>query len=165
MTYKQSINFILGLILNQSQESQKSWNAAIELQNRFYEKSQQYFSFYLCEFFGVDFLYQIIKGNPCLHRFPETMSRYIVQTAATLNRYYQGDPRKLWENNPSNINIELQKLHGIGKHKAIQGKLILFRILNLPFENKDIDYMNINCSAMLDNLERDIKIILQKNSI
>ncbi|MGJ5199645.1 hypothetical protein [Bradyrhizobium sp. HKCCYLRH1030] len=114
--------FLLGLVFNQGQNAERSWQAPRELFERLGTSSVTSIS-------KLDeaALASTIAASPALHRFPRTMARYVLGTTRLLCTRYRGDARKIWQ--PSvglkDLLDRLSDFPGIGSHKAEVGVFFL----------------------------------------
>lgn len=156
---QESINFIIGLIFNQSYDSDIAWKAPILLRKRLNTLSIDLID---VEKNGLESLKNTICKYPCLHRFPTKIASYTYNSISIINSIYNGDPRKIWSSkNHKQIMENFKKLDGIGEHKAIQGLLILnYLDDSIKVPKKYYDYIEKRCPSFLKNIQIDINYII-----
>lgn len=155
---QESINFIIGLIFNQSYDSDMAWKAPMLLKDRLDPLNINLMDI---ERYGLNKLINAMCNPTCLHRFPTKIANYIYNSISIINSIYDGDPRRIWENkNYKSIIENLRKLDGIGEHKAIQGLIILNQLdKSIKVPQKYYNHMEEKCSSFLKNIEIDIGYI------
>ena len=159
ISYQTSINFIIGLIFNQSYDSERAWNAPNHIRDRLNTKE---IDLYDIQDMGLTNLQQLIAKKPSLHRFHRTISEYLYYSIASILHEFNGDPRNIWQvKDYKTIKKNLMTLHGIGEHKAKQGLIILSRLdTNIVIPDSYYNYILETCSNVLYNLENNIAQII-----
>lgn len=150
-----SIYLMISMIFNQSCKSSVAFKVPRELLNRLKMESYD-----LCqiEVMGFNVLNNAILLKPCLHRFPENMSKYLFNSIHIINKKFNSDPRNIWRNKKEQEIIKnLKMLSGIGNHKAIQCLIYLQILGEIEEISKNyIEYMQLNCSNFFNNINNDL---------
>lgn len=107
--------FLFGVVFNQAQRAEKSWEAPYLLA----ERLKTIDPFQLKEL-PLSLVADTIAEPPSIHRYAKTMAKYLVGTCHVLADQYEGDARNIWT--PSIVCAELVNrfvtFPGIGNHKA-----------------------------------------------
>lgn len=153
--------FLLGLVFNQGQSAERSWQAPRLLFKRL-RTSRMIAISRLDE----PFLASVIAVRPALHRFPRVMARYVLGTTRLICSRYGGDARNIW--NPSvglkELLSRLSDVPGIGRHKAEVGVFFLTMEHHVPVldDGTRID-LKMSCPRLLQTfypLEDNVELPL-----
>lgn len=156
-----SVNFIVGLIFNQSYDSEKAWKTPRELKARL---NLEKLDLKELERIGYQAIYEAVSQKPCLHRFPSVMAKNLYSSIQTINSEFMSNPRNIWSDaDEEQILKNLKRLKGIGDHKAVQGLLLLSRLGETPqVSDKYMEYMKNACEKFHENADRDVSYILNQ---
>jgi endonuclease III len=141
-------SFLLGVVFNQAQKSEKSWKAPELLFKRLGTDDP----FELKEY-PVGLIENTIAQRPALHCFAPTMAKYIVSAFNQLTDRYGGDARNIWV--PpiplSELMSRLTHFLGIGTHKASVAVFLLTVELGIPVID---DGTKVDITSACPNLSR-----------
>lgn len=166
MSLQAAMNFIFGLIMNQGIRSESAWQIPKELKKRL--GIEQYDLSLILEM-GYEKLEECFMYKPCLHRYPSTMARNIFEATQLILDSFHGDPRTMWEGKAIPLIIDnLQKIPGIGPHKAKLGVVILNKIYPIEEWNeaaylKIHQYASTKCPNLLSKLDLDLQYIFESD--
>lgn len=121
--------FLFGLIFNQHQKAERSWEAPFTLKDRLGTLNPAQ----IVNLTGTT-LVTAVGEKPALHPFIQRMAKHLLEASVTLVDRYDGDARNVWQppQTTSMLLKRLQEFSGIGKHKAIVGVFLLGRELGVP---------------------------------
>jgi uncharacterized HhH-GPD family protein len=82
---------------------------------------------------------EAVQRAPMLHRFKETLPRWIVSAAQRLESCYGGDASRIWEPGSHVLEVteRLSAFDGIGRKKAVMAVEILTRHFGVPLEGRE----------------------------
>lgn len=115
--------FLLGLLFTQGIPAERAWSAPWHLLRRLGTLDPSYLSAH------PDEVRAAVQRPPMLHRFKETLPRWIVSAAALLVTEYGGDASRIWAPGSSVTDVvgRLTAFAGIGRKKAVMAAGILER--------------------------------------
>ncbi len=132
--------FVIGLISDQSVKAEIAWS----LPYRLLERLNTFDFDYIINELSVDYIENVIKEKPALHRYPHKMAIYIYEAMKKIIEEYSGDALNIWNNQSADVIIDrLEEFKGISHKKASLGTLLLIRDLGMDISNKsaiDIAY-------------------------
>jgi endonuclease III len=126
--------FLFALIAEQSVKTEVAWSLPYNLKERLGHFDIYKIADYCEEEFEVFF-----KTKPALHRYPGTISKYILSACKTLIEKYSGSAYNIWKH-PSTANeiiARLNEFKGISQKKATLGALLLIRDFMIEVEDKN----------------------------
>ena len=121
--------FLFGLIMNQAQQAERSWNAPYVLEERLGSRIPEQ----IIEM-GMENIFHAFSLKPVIHRFVRLMSTNIFNTSILLVEKYAGDARAIWSP-PTKIQTLIKRFcefPGIGVHKASVGIYLLTLECGVP---------------------------------
>ncbi len=115
--------FLFGVVFNQAQRAEKSWEAPYLLA----ERLKTIDPFQLKDF-PLWVLADTISQPPSIHRYAKIMAKYLIGTCHVLAEQYDGDARNIWTPTIScgELVDRFITFPGIGKHKASVAIFLLF---------------------------------------
>lgn len=140
--------FLLGVLFNQGQRAEKSWDAPYVIGERFG-------TFDPCSIAEIseECLAEILVRPPSVHRYARVMARYLLGTCVALTSQYGGDARKIWTPRMPTRQLvaRLTALPGIGSHKAAVAIFLLRTVCGVKVHD-DGGVMDISeaCPRLLE---------------
>lgn len=119
---------LLGLLFTQGIPAERAWSAPWHLRERLGRLDPEYLATH------SDEVRAAVQAPPMLHRFKETLPRWIVSAAQILCAEYGGDASRIWSSGSSVAEVvaRLSSIPGIGRKKAVMAAAILTRHLGVP---------------------------------
>lgn len=110
-----SCAFLLGVIFNQGQRSDKAWAAPLALRERLGTLDPTEIAR-----LAPWVIEEGLRRSPALHRFPTRMAAHVRAACRRLAECHEGDARKLWSppRSASDLLEIFECFEGIGPHKA-----------------------------------------------
>jgi uncharacterized HhH-GPD family protein len=107
--------FLFGVLFNQAQKAEKSWEAPYLLGERL--KTLDPLEI---KELPVWLVADTIAAPPSIHRYATSMAKFLVGTCHVLSEQYDGDARKIWTPavRSGKLIERLTAFPGIGNHKA-----------------------------------------------
>lgn len=120
--------FLIGLLFTQGVSAERAWAAPWHLAQRLGHLDLDRIAS------EPDALREALQRPPALHRFKETLPRWVVAAARTILDEYQGDAARLWPpgSRVDEVAARLRRFRGIGAKKAAMGAEMLVRSLGVP---------------------------------
>jgi uncharacterized HhH-GPD family protein len=80
-----------------------------------------------------------VQQSPMLHRFKNTLPRWVSSAARRILEEYEGDAARIWESGSSVADViaRLSAFDGIGRKKAVMAAEILRRHLGVPLSGRE----------------------------
>jgi endonuclease-3 len=115
--------FLLGVLFTQGIPAERAWSGPWLLRERLGTLDLGYLAAY------PDAVRAAFQSPPMLHRFKETLPRWISSAAGRLLREYCGDASRMWPDGSHVIEVteRLSCFDGIGRKKAVMAVEILTR--------------------------------------
>lgn len=115
--------FLLGMLFTQGIAAEKAWSGPYELRRRLGTLDLEFLASH------PDEVREAFQRPPMLHRFKETLPRWIVSAARKLLDEYGGDASGIWPEGASVVDVtkRLTEFAGIGRKKAVMGVQLLVR--------------------------------------
>lgn len=115
--------FLIGVLFTQGIPAERAWSGPYELQTRLGTLDLAY----LAE--NPASVREALQRPPMLHRFKETVPRWICSAARRLIAEYGGDAERVWERGAHVVEVteRLSAFDGIGRKKAVMAVEILTR--------------------------------------
>ena len=126
--------FLLGVLFTQGIPAERAWAGPYLLQQRLGTLDLTY----LAE--NPDAIRLAIQQPPMLHRFKETLPRWIAAAARRLLDDYAGDAACIWPPGTAVLEVteRLSAFEGIGRKKAVMAAEILARHFRVPLEGREV---------------------------
>ena len=115
--------FLIGVLFTQGVPAERAWAGPWELTRRLGTLDLRYLSGH------PDEVRAAVQQPPMLHRFKETIPRWICSAAGRLNRDYGGDAAAIWKPGSHVLDVteRLSAFDGIGRKKSVMAVEILTR--------------------------------------
>jgi len=125
--------FLVGVLFTQGIPAERAWQAPYLLCLRLGTLEPAYLSKH------ADEVRAAVQSKPMLHRFKETLPRWIVSAADRLETHYDGDAAAIWQSGSSVLDVieRLSAFDGIGRKKAVMATEILARHFRVPFTDRE----------------------------
>lgn len=125
--------FLFGMLFTQGIPAERAWRAPSLLRERVGSLAPAFLSA------NPDAVRSAVQAPPMLHRFKETLPRWIVSAAARLVDEYGGDASNVWPAGDHVVEVtrRLEAFDGIGHKKAVMGVEILTRHLGVPLAGRE----------------------------
>lgn len=120
--------FLLGVLFTQGIPAERAWSAPARLRDRLGTLDVPFLAG------NPELVREAVQTPPMLHRFKETLPRWIVATAARLIGQYDGDASRIWPAGAHVVEVteRLAEFDGIGRKKAVMATEILRRHFKVP---------------------------------
>ena len=115
--------FLIGVLFTQGIPAERAWAAPYLLQQRLGTIGLDYLSEHPVEVRAA------VQEPPMLHRFKETIPRWIVSAARRVQLEYDGDAARIWSDGSHVVEVteRLLAFDGVGRKKAVMTTEILVR--------------------------------------
>ncbi|MDZ4168969.1 MAG: hypothetical protein U1E26_04870 [Coriobacteriia bacterium] len=115
--------FLLGVLFTQGIPAERAWSAPAELRTRLGTLDMGFLAEHPAEVRAA------VQRAPMLHRFKETLPRWIVAAAQRVQCEYGGDTTRIWApgSHVREVTDRLSSFPGIGRKKAVMATEILMR--------------------------------------
>jgi uncharacterized HhH-GPD family protein len=125
--------FLLGLLFTQGIPAERAWAGPWLLAQRLGTLDPAFLAD------NPDKVRQAIQASPMLHRFKETLPRWVVSAATRLIEDYGGDASKIWPQGSSVVEVteRLSAFCGIGRKKAVMAAEILVRHFGVQLQGRE----------------------------
>ena len=126
--------FLFALIAEQSVKTEVAWSLPYNLKERL-----GHFDIYKIADYSEEEFEVFFKTKPALHRYPGTISKYILSACKILIEKYSGCANNIWKY-PSTANeiiARLNEFKGISQKKATLGVMLLIRDSIIEVEDKN----------------------------
>lgn len=155
MNNMQSLYLLWATILNQSQSAEQVLSNTVELFNRLGLKEGFDESYKKLNYKKIE---EAMIRKPCLHRFPKNMSINLAGSIYLIDKYYDGNPSKLFEKyeDTQEFKKKLMQFRGIGEHKAETAITILETYKNI---NKSSNLFSSKCRELYRTIGQEMKIL------
>jgi uncharacterized HhH-GPD family protein len=144
------LSFLLGVIFNQAIRSEVAWRAPAGLEQRL-----GHLEVSMLAAMAPEPIQMAISTRPALHPFSGTMAKYVIGTCRVLRDRYDGDPARIWDDQPTATELmnRLVAFPGIGKHKAEVGLFLLSCEYGVPIRQDDqpIDAALAHCPRLYES--------------
>lgn len=125
--------FLLGILFTQGVPAERAWYGPYALLQRLgtLEPGE------LCA--APERVRAAVQAPPMLHRFKETLPRWIVAASCRLVNEYGGDASRIWAAGRSVLDVteELTRFEGIGRKKAVMAVEILTRHFGVELKGRE----------------------------
>jgi len=125
--------FLLGVLFTQGIPAERAWSAPYALLQRLGTLSPEFLATHPEE------VRQAVQQPPMLHRFKETVPRWIVSAASRLLVEYEGDAGRVWPRGDHVLDVteRLTRFDGVGRKKAVMAVEILTRHLGAELAGRE----------------------------
>lgn len=125
--------FLLGVLFTQGIPAERAWAGPWHLRQRLGTLDLGYLGQH------PDAVRMAVQTSPMLHRFKETLPRWISAAAMRLQADYAGDASNIWPAGAHVIDVteRLSKFDGIGRKKAVMAVEILARHFGVALEGRE----------------------------
>jgi len=125
--------FLLGVLFTQGIPAERAWAGPYNLGQRLGTLDIGFLSS------NPDAVRRAVQRAPMLHRFKETLPRWISAAATRLLADYEGDAARIWPTGSHVIEVteRLSAFDGIGRKKAVMTVEILSRHFGVEFEGRE----------------------------
>ena len=139
LVLKNGFAFLLGVIFDQSIDSELAWAAPYKLRKRLGHLDPARIAA------NPQAVIRAVKERPSLHRFVNQISGYVVSAASRVVQQYGGRAEAIWEGSPGaeDLRERFDEFRGIAQKKAAIAVEILERVLRVPvvrMEGSDVGY-------------------------
>ncbi len=139
LVHEDPFAFLLGVIFDQGIQYQRAWAAPLELRRRLGHLDPARLAI------DPDGVRRAIQAPPSLHRYVETVPRWVVAAAHKVAAEFGGDAARIWSDSPTARQLidRLLAFDGIGLKKAAMAVEMLERDLAIPVRDtggSDIAY-------------------------
>lgn len=125
--------FLLGVLFTQGIPAERAWAAPAALRSRLGSLEMGFLAEHPRE------VREAVQQPPMLHRFKETLPRWIVATAQRVTAEYDGDAAQIWAPGSDVLEVteRLSAFPGIGRKKAVMATEILTRHFGVELAGRD----------------------------
>lgn len=132
LIFNNAYAFVLGLIFDQSMQSNIAWESPYKLKQRLSHLNVKRIAN-----MKINQLTCIIAQKKSLHRFPRNIAKHIIKSSRIIRDEFQSKAGLIWRKNKSIISVKKNflKLCGIGEKKANLAILLLAREFKVKFDD------------------------------
>jgi len=125
--------FLLGVLFTQGVPAERAWAGPWQLRQRLGTLDLEFLAR------NEDLVRAAVQTPPMLHRFKETLPRWISAAARTLLEEFDGDAGSIWSAGSSvpQVTERLLGFSGIGRKKAVMATEILTRHFGVELQGKE----------------------------
>jgi uncharacterized HhH-GPD family protein len=125
--------FLLGVLFTQGIPAERAWSGPFLLRDRLGTLDLSFLAD------DPDAVRAAVQAPPMLHRFKETLPRWIVSAAQRLLASYEGDAALIWPPGAHVLEVteRLSAFDGIGRKKAVMAVEILVRHFGVELEGRE----------------------------
>ncbi len=125
--------FLIGVLFTQGIPAERAWSGPWHLAQRLGTLDVSFLASH------PESVRDAVQRPPMLHRFKETVPRWIVSAAERLITEYGGDARRIWPDGAHVIEVteRLSAFDGIGRKKAVMATEILTRHFGVALEGRE----------------------------
>lgn len=125
--------FLIGVLFTQGIPAERAWSAPFELRKRLGTLDVAYLAEHGAEVAAA------VQAAPMLHRFKNTLPRWIVEAARRLRDDYDSSASGLWPagDHVLDVTARLAQFSGIGRKKSVMAVEILTRHLGVDLAGRD----------------------------
>ena len=125
--------FLFGLLFTQGIPAERAWAGPARLLERFGTLDPRMIAG------DPEGIRAAVQSAPMLHRFKETLPRWIVSAADRLTSQYGGDASRIWTPGTHVLEVieRLCEFDGIGRKKAVMAAEILMRHFRVPLAGRE----------------------------
>lgn len=125
--------FLLGVLFTQGIHAERAWSGPYLLRERLGTLELEFLAAHL------DAVTEAVQRPPMLHRFKETLPRWICSAARRLLEEYEGSASGIWPQGTATATVieRLEAFEGIGHKKAVMATGILVRHFGVSLAERD----------------------------
>ncbi len=125
--------FLLGVLFTQGIPAERAWRGPAHLLERLGTLDVGFLAD------NPDAVRLAVQAPPMLHRFKETVPRWIVSAARRLREEYAGDAARIWPTGAHVLDVteRLSAFDGIGRKKAVMATEILVRHFGVELQGRE----------------------------
>jgi len=125
--------FLLGILFTQGIPAERAWSAPYELKVRLGTLEPRFLVTH------SDAVREAVVAYPALHRFKNTLPRWISSAAERLEEEWGGDAARIWASGTHvlEVNERLVRFDGIGRKKSAMAIQILIRHFGVDLSGRD----------------------------
>ncbi|TLM97840.1 MAG: hypothetical protein FDZ75_03705, partial [Actinobacteria bacterium] len=125
--------FLIGVLFTQGIPAERAWAGPLQLLRRLGTLEPAWIAAH------PDEVRQAFQTSPMLHRFKETLPRWVVSACGRIAGEYQGDASRVWPAGEHVIEVteRLSGFDGIGRKKAVMAVEILTRHFGVELEGRE----------------------------
>jgi uncharacterized HhH-GPD family protein len=125
--------FVLGVLFTQGIPAERAWSAPLRLLERLGSIDPAFLAAHPAEVRAA------VQAPPMLHRFKETMPRWIVSAGRRLEQQHGSDASALWAPGSSVVDVveRFSAFDGIGRKKAVMAAEILVRHFGVELTGRE----------------------------
>jgi len=125
--------FLFGLLFTQGIPAERAWAGPYLLRERLGSLEPEFIATH------PDLVREAVQRAPMLHRFKETLPRWIVAAAQQLLSEYGGDAASIWPEGTHVVEVteRLSQFKGIGRKKAVMAVEILTRHFGVQLQGRE----------------------------
>jgi uncharacterized HhH-GPD family protein len=136
--------FVLGVLFNQQVKADAAWRAPWVLADRIGGVAPEPLLAIPYPEFASKF-----AEAPAVHPFKEIMAQRAYEAADTVACTYHGDARNIWAGRTATEFLDrLQRIRGIGHHKAVMALFVATRELNIAIRDDGGRYSIDECASL-----------------
>lgn len=127
------VAFLLGVLFTQGIPAERAWSAPYALLQRLGSLEPAFLAR------NAEAVRAAVQTKPMLHRFKETVPRWIVSAARRLEEEYGGDVSRIWPADAHVVEVteRLAAFDGIGRKKAVMATEILVRHFGIELRGRE----------------------------
>ena len=125
--------FLMGVLFTQGIPAERAWSGPYELERRLGTLDLTFLAQH------PEAVRAAFQQPPMLHRFKETVPRWVCSAAERLVREYGGDAARIWAPGSHVLEVteRLSAFHGIGRKKAVMAVEILTRHFGVDLAGRE----------------------------
>lgn len=125
--------FLIGILFTQGIPAERAWSGPWELQQRLGTLDLSFLAGH------PDAVRDAFQRPPMLHRFKETLPRWVVSAAKRIEQEYGGDASHIWPPGSHVVEVveRLSAFDGVGRKKAVMAAEILARHFGVQLEGRE----------------------------
>lgn len=125
--------FLIGVLFTQGIPAERAWSGPWLLRERLGTLDPEYLATHPEE------VRSAVQSPPMLHRFKETLPRWIVSAAARIVEQYDGSASGIWPAGSHVLDVveRLSAFDGVGRKKAVMAAEILVRHFGVELEGRE----------------------------
>ncbi|UPT68024.1 MAG: hypothetical protein M0D57_05010 [Sphingobacteriales bacterium JAD_PAG50586_3] len=147
--------FLYGIIFNQTQKSDRCFEAPYVLEERMGGIEPEILSVT-----QLEVLKYILEQKPVIHPFSSAMAKNLIISSQTLISAYSSDARNIWKgvNDENELIKKFEEFAGIGYKKALVAVFLLSHHLNLfGMSDKLVNKVAVSCTGVYNRYKPLIK--------
>lgn len=119
-----AVEFLYGVIFDQGINADRAWDAPSKLRKRIHHLNPRKIAK-----MNEKGLRRAMRRPTALHRFPNNMANWLIESSKLLVQRYRGKPENIWNDNPraEDLQWRFDEFKGIGQKKSSMAANILVR--------------------------------------